>query len=85
MPRKAYLKVLILLSIFAFAFQASSFLFKFTPPEAITPGTTVYSVLKSLGDKSPNHLITPTQQMVDRGRELVFEGITTGPDGKRRS
>ncbi len=43
----------------------------------------VAQLLWELGEPRPDHWIEPTEELVRQGRELVLEGRTTGPDGKR--
>ena len=45
--------------------------------------TSVFQILKELGDSIPSHRIEYDSAMVKRGREIVFDGRTTALDGSR--
>lgn len=47
--------------------------------------TSVYDVLQAIGDERPKHLWGRTNDsaLIQKGKEIVFEGVTTGPDGKK--
>lgn len=46
--------------------------------------SSVGKILQQLGEKAPDHWIqNPTEEQIKQGKELVFVGRTTGPDGKK--
>jgi mono/diheme cytochrome c family protein len=50
----------------------------------IGPETPLTNVLVALGDKKPGHYLENVDPaLAEKGRQIVFEGQTTGPDGKR--
>ena len=51
---------------------------------AVDGNTSLAKVLVMLGDKKPlHHMEMPGDEMVRKGREIVFTGITDGPNGKK--
>lgn len=54
------------------------------PEDEWGENTPVSEVLAKFGDASADHRPTQTgDEWVERGRELMFNGVTTGPDGKK--
>lgn len=56
-----------------------------TAPDIITGETTVWDLLKKLGKKAPNHELNSSIANVsaEKGKELVYKGITTNAKGKK--
>lgn len=73
--------------IFALIGTASLVLFGFTTREnveRVEPDLSVMELLIELGQNPPEHYIaSPDSSKVRMGYELVHEGRTTGPDGKK--
>ena len=56
------------------------------PESAIGPSTPLSDVLILLGDKKPSHYLkAPDATLIEKGRQIVFDGNTIGPDGKKTS
>lgn len=49
---------------------------------AFTAQTPVHAVLRALGEPMPDHWVEPDAAAIQRGLELITEGVTTGPDGE---
>lgn len=45
--------------------------------------TPLSTVLFSLGEEKPAHFVAPDENEIRKGKELFFEGRTTGPNGKK--
>lgn len=57
---------------------------KKTPDSKWNKDTPVAQVIKDLGGKLPDYYLTKVDdQQIERGQELVFNGKTIGPDGKK--
>ena len=54
-----------------------------TPTELWTLDTPLQEVQASLGEALPEHFLSPDPELVRMGEELVKDGRTIGPDGKR--
>jgi mono/diheme cytochrome c family protein len=54
------------------------------PDQKWNDETPIYEVLKSYGEQMPSHAPKETNaEIIKRGRDLVFEGRTIGPNGKK--
>jgi len=54
------------------------------PKKEFSESTPLYTILAELGEELPKHAQeNASQEVIQRGRELVFEGRTTGPNGKK--
>lgn len=78
MYSKRELFLFCLLGLFVIGMKYSS------EPETWNASTPVYEVLNAFGEKLPAHAVTHRDEtQIQRGKELVHQGRTIGPDGKK--
>lgn len=50
---------------------------------SLEQSTTLSEVLSLLGEDKPEHYVATDEKLIQQGKEIIFQGKTTGPDGKK--